>query len=108
MLYGSGLRLREGLRLRVKDFDLERRVVSVRGGKGGKDRVSVIAASLVVRLTDQIDRRRAMHDRDLADGFGWAVLPDSYAVKSPRAGVEFGWQFLFPASTHNPDPRNGA
>ena len=49
-----------------------------------------------------------MHERDLADGFGWAVLPDSYAIKSPRAGIEFGWQFLFPASTYNPDPRNGA
>jgi len=108
MLYGSGLRLTEGLWLRVKDLDLEHREVSVRGGKGGRDRVSVVPASLVTSLTDQIERRRAMHDRDLADGFGWAVLPDSYAIKSPRAGLEFGWQFLFPASTYNPDPRTGA
>lgn len=108
VLYGSGLRLREGLQLRVKDLDLERRELRVRSGKGNRDRVSVVPASLVERITDQIERRRAQHDRDLANGFGWAVLPDAYAVKSPKAGIEFGWQFLFPASTQTPDPATGA
>lgn len=108
VLYGSGLRLTEGLQLRMKDLDLERRELRVRAGKGSRDRVSVIAASSIRMLADQIDRRRAQHDRDLAAGSGWAVLPDSYAIKSPRAGTDFGWQFLFPSSKFTADPRTGA
>ncbi len=108
MLYGSGLRLREGLQLRVKDLDLERRELCVRAGKGSRDRVSVIPTSLIPRLTDQIQTRRARHDQDLAAGMGWAALPDSYGIKSPRAGIEIGWQFLFPASTVSTDRRTGA
>ena len=108
MLYGSGLRLTEGLQLRVKDLDLERRELWIRAGKGSRDRVSVIPGSLVSKLTDQIQGRRALHDRDLAAGCGWAALPDSYGIKSPRAGVEFGWQFLFPASTFTADRQTGA
>jgi integron integrase len=108
VLYGSGLRLSEGLRLRAKDLDLDRRELVVRGGKGGRDRVSVIPGSLVQRLRDQLEVRRALHDRDLADGSGWAVLPDRYARKAPRAGFEFGWQFIFPASTILADQQTGA
>ena len=108
LLYGSGLRLMEALRLRAKDLDLERRELRIRSGKGSRDRVSVLPGSMAVGLVDQIERRRALHDQDLAGGSGWAVLPDSYAIKSPKAGVEFGWQFLFPASTLNADPRTGA
>ena len=108
MLYGSGLRLMESLQIRVKDVDLERRELKIRSGKGSRDRVSVIAASSAVQLADQIELRRAQHDRDLAAGSGWVVLPDSYALKSPRAGVEFGWQFLFPASRYTSDPHTGA
>ncbi len=107
-LYGSGLRLSEGLRLRVKDLDLERREVTIRSGKGGRDRISVIPGTLVPRLTEQIQIRRALHDKDLAAGLGRAVLPDSFAIKSPLAGVEFGWQFVFPASTSTTDPHTGA
>ena len=72
ILYGSGLRLREGLQLRVKDLDLERRELSIREGKGGRDRISVLPGALVPQLTDQIERRRVLHDRDLASGCGRA------------------------------------
>ena len=108
VLYGSGLRLSEALTLRVKDLDLERREVAVLSAKGGRNRVSVVPGALVVRLTDQMERRRALHDRDLAGGQGWATLPNSYARKSPNAGFEFGWQFLFPASLCRPDRHSGA
>lgn len=108
LLYGSGLRLSECLQLRAKDLDLQRRELSVRAGKGGRDRVSMVPSSLVGRLEDQIARRRALHERDLADGGGWAVLPDRYARKSPRSGFEFGWQFVFPATRVTPDPKTGA
>jgi integron integrase len=108
VLYGSGLRLGECLKLRVKDLDLVRRELVVREGKGGRDRVSVVPASIIPKLRDSIEVRRAGHQRDLADGVGWAVLPDRYARKAPRAGFEFGWQFLFPASQVSPDPRTGA
>ena len=108
LLYGAGLRLGEALSLRVKDLDLERLELVVRGGKGGRDRVSVLPASIVPRLEDRIAVRRALHERDLIDGCGWAVLPGRYAHKSPRAGFELGWQFLFAASTAKPDPRTGA
>lgn len=108
VLYGSGLRLTEGLQLRVQDLDLERRELVVRSGKGGRDRVSMIPASLVPKLTDRLTARRASHEEDLSKGFGWAVLPHRLARKSPRAGFQFGWQFVFPASTITPDPKTGA
>lgn len=108
LLYGAGLRLSEGLGLRTKDLDLERRELVVRVAKGGRDRVSIIPASLRARLEDQLVRRRAQHERDLAQGGGWVTLPGRYAAKSPRAGFEFGWQFVFPASKMSPDPGTGA
>jgi integron integrase len=108
VLYGSGLRLREGIGLRVKDLDLERHQVTVRAGKGGRDRITVLPRTLEEPLRDQIQRRRALHDRDLASGRGWVALPGAFARKSPRAGVEFGWQYLFPASTCTEVSPNGA
>lgn len=108
MLYGSGLRLSECLHLRAKDLDLQRRELVVRAGKGGRERVSMIPASLVPRLEDRLTARRAQHERDLCAGYGWAVLPDRFAKKAPRAGFEFGWQFVFPASTMKVDPKTGA
>ena len=99
VLYGGGLRLLEGLQLRVKDLDLERRELRIHRPKGARDRVSVIPASLVPQLHDQIERRHALHLRDLAAGGGWAPLPDRYRIKAPRAALEVGWQFLFPATT---------
>ena len=108
ILYGSGLRLTEGLMLRVKDVDLQRRELAVRGGKGGRDRVSVVPASLVPRLEHQIRSREAIHAEDVEAGAGWGFLPGRFARKSPRAGTELGWQFLFPASRVIPDPKTGA
>jgi len=108
VLYGSGLRLSECLQLRAKDLDLERKELVVRAAKGGRDRVSMIPASLVPRLEDSLTARRALHERDLSAGYGWAVLPDRFAKKAPRAGFKFGWQFVFPASTMTADPKTGA
>jgi integron integrase len=108
VLYGSGLRLSEGLQLRVKDLDLERRELRVREAKGGRSRVSVLPGALVTRLGDQIAKRRALHEQDLTAGFGWATVPGQFAKKSPKAGAEIGWQFLFPSSTYTADPNTGA
>lgn len=108
LLYGSGLRLSEALRLRVGDVDLERREVVVRAGKGGRDRVSMIPDALVSRLNDRLTARRAQHEQDLSTGGGWAVLPHRLSRKSPRAGFQFAWQFIFPASRPSVDPKTGA
>ncbi len=108
LLYGAGLRLNEGLSLRVKDVCLERREVILRSPKGGRDRVTILPTALVSDMEDQFTHRRALHDKDLARQLGWAALPHSYGSKSPQAGFEFGWQFIFPASTHTADPRTGA
>lgn len=108
VLYGGGLRLGEGLGLRVKDVDLERREIRVMRPKGGKSRVTVLPMTLVDEINDQIATRRALHDQDLAQGAGWAALPDAYSEKSPRAGYGFEWQFLFAASRTSADPKTGA
>lgn len=108
LLYGSGLRLSEALELRVKDLDLARRELTVRGGKGGRDRVSVIPASLVTELAEQITVREATHLRDCQEGAGWGFLPGKYAKKSPYSGTHLGWQFVFPSSTVVADRRTGA
>ena len=108
LLYGSGLRLLEGLRLRVKDVDLGRRELIVRDGKGGKDRVTMIAVQLIAPLRTQIARRKIMHDEDLARGRGEVWLPDALSVKYPAASAAFGWQYVFPAPSFSTDPRSGA
>ena len=90
VLYGSGLRLKEGLQLRLKDLDLDGRELRVRGAKGGRERVSVVPAVLVGPLTEQIERRRAIHERDLAAGFGWALLPGSVCDKITEVGHRVG------------------
>lgn len=107
LLYGSGLRLLEGLRLRVKDVDLSRRELIVRDGKGGKDRVTMLAAQLVEPLRLQIAGRRSVHDEDLLRGRGDVWLPDALSAKYPAAGRAFGWQYVFAASGFSTDPRSG-
>lgn len=107
LLYGSGLRLLEGLRLRVKDVDLSRRELIVRDGKGGKDRVTMIATQLVEPLRLRIAGRKQLHDEDLAVGRGNVWLPDALALKYPAASRAFGWQYVFPAAGHSRDPRSG-
>jgi integrase len=105
LLYGTGLRLLEGLRLRVKDVDFERREILVRDGKGGKDRVTVLPENVILPLQQQLARARALHDRDLADGLGRVWLPDALAVKYPNANRAWGLQWVFPSAVRSADPR---
>ena len=107
LLYGSGLRLMEGLRLRVKDIDFSRREVLVREGKGNKDRVTMLPAAVVPKLTAHLERVRRLHASDVAAGFGRVLLPDALARKYPNADREWGWQWVFPATTISADPRGG-
>ena len=107
VLYGSGLRLSEGLRLRVKDLDLSRRELRVRRPKGGRDRVTVVPGALVARLQVQLKARRALHDHDLSRSSGSVILPDRFHQKSPRASFDFGWQFVFTARTEVENPQTG-
>jgi integron integrase len=108
LLYGTGLRLIEALRLRVKDVEFERRELVVRDGKGAKDRVTVLPENLVLPLQAHISRVRAQHQRDLSAGRGDAWLPDALAVKYPNASRAWGWQWVFPSSRQSIDPRTGA
>jgi integron integrase len=107
LLYGSGLRLREALGLRIKDFDFPRRAIMVRHGKGGKDRVVTLPDELVLPLQHLIESRRIEHERDCERGIGAVWLPHALERKYPRAPFEFGWQFLFAARRPGPDPRSG-
>ena len=108
LLYGSGMRLLEGLRLRVKDVDLARREIVVRDGKGGKDRVTMLPGRLAAPLAAQIAQARTVHEADLARGRGEVWLPHALAVKFPQAARAFGWQYVFPAAGLSTDPRGGA
>jgi integron integrase len=107
LLYGSGLRLAEALALRVKDVDLARGELTVRGGKGDRDRLTMLPSSLAPDVRRQIERVRHLHTRDLAHGGGRVVLPDSLATKLPSAAESFGWQWVFPATRRYVDPRTG-
>ncbi len=107
LLYGSGLRLSECLRLRVQDLDLSRCEVAVRNGKGAKDRVTVLPESLRVPLRQQLGSAKHVHERDLADGWGRVQLPDALDRKYPGAPTEWRWQWVFPQQTRWSDPRTG-
>jgi len=107
LLYGTGLRLLEGLRLRVKDLEFARRELLVREGKGGKDRVTVLPENLILPLEQQLARAKALHDRDLAEGFGAVWLPDALALKYRGAPRAWGWQWVFPGAQRSADPRSG-
>ena len=105
LLYGSGLRLMECVRLRVKDVDLARGEIVVRHGKGGKDRRTMLPAAAAAMLQQQIEEARRVHARDLAAGFGAVWLPDALARKYPNAAREWAWQYVFPARSRSVDPR---
>jgi len=107
LLYGSGLRLMEALRLRVRDVDLVRCELMVRGGKGGKDRRTMLPRSLVARLAAQREHSLSVHAQDITDGYGRVWLPDALERKYRSAAAEPGWQYLFPARTRTLDPRSG-
>lgn len=107
LLYGSGLRLMECLRLRIKDLDFAYYQITIRDGKGDKDRLTMLPRSLRERLQAQIERVRQIHKEDLAEGFGEVYLPHALAKKYPGAAIELGWQYLFPAARRSVDPRSG-
>ena len=107
LLYGSGLRIMEGVRLRVKDLDLDRREILVRDGKGAKDRVTVLPGRLVKPLRHHLHDIAHLHRVDLRDGFGAVWLPAALERKYPRAAREWYWQHVFPADRRSVDPRSG-
>lgn len=107
LLYGSGLRLMECHRLRVKDLDFARREVTVREAKGGRDRVTTLPARIVESLGTHLCAVAARHGRDLAAGHGRVLLPGALVRKYPAADREWGWQWVFPASRLSVDPRSG-
>jgi len=107
LLYGSGLRLMECLRLRIKDVDMARNEITVREGKGAKDRRTVLPATLRDALLRQMDATRVAHAGDLDAGFGAVSLPYALARKYPNAPMQLGWQYLFPASRRAIDPLDG-
>lgn len=107
LLYGTGMRVLEALRLRVKDVEFERREIIVREGKGSKDRVTVLPENLVLPLRTHLDAVRLLHQRDLAVGLGTVHLPFALAAKYPNANRTWGWQFVFPAARPSIDPRSG-
>jgi integron integrase len=106
ILYGSGLRLMECVRLRVKDLDFDYKTITVRDGKGEKDRITPMPDSLIPSLQRQVERVRLLHDEDLAAGYGHVYLPNALEKKYPNAAAELGWQFLFPAPKCSLDPRS--
>lgn len=107
LLYGSGLRLLECARLRVKDVDLRRRQLLVRQAKGDKDRMSLVPAALVQPLREQLRHAKRQHRTDLALGAGWVELPSALARKFPGAGREWAWQWVFPATRTYREPASG-
>jgi integron integrase len=107
LLYGSGLRLLEALRLRVKDVDLSRNEILVRDGKGQKDRVTMLAAALKPDLAAHLRAVRDLHEAEVARGGGDVELPDGIRIKYPAAAKSWPWQYVFPAARESTDPRSG-
>lgn len=108
LLYGTGMRLMEGMKLRVKDVDFERREITVRDGKGFKDRVTMLPLSLVARLRVQIASARALFDEVRARSRPGVMLPDALERKYPQASTEWAWFWVFPSDHESTDPRSGA
>jgi integron integrase len=107
LLYGSGLRIMEGIRLRVKDVDFGLKQITVRSGKGDKDRITTFPVSLTPLLQNHLAKVKTLHEQDLALGHGEVYLPHALAHKYPQAGREWGWQYIFPARDLSVDPRSG-
>jgi len=107
LLYGSGLRLMECVRLRVKDIDFELAQITVRDAKGGKNRITMLPLNLAEPLQRHLVRIKAQHEQDLEDGFGRVHLPFAIGRKFPKAAREWAWQYVFPSSRLSIDPRTG-
>jgi integron integrase len=107
LLYGGGMRLMEAVRLRVKDVDFARHEILVREGKGFKDRVTMLPESVTAALKAHMVKVKALHEEDLAQGYGEVYLPFALDKKYPNAGREWGWQYIFPSKNLSVDPRSG-
>lgn len=107
LMYATGMRIIELIRLRVKDIDFDRYQVVIREGKGNKDRVAPLPPELVSDLRKHLEHTRALHEKDLAEGFGRVHLPHALARKYPNANREWGWQYVFPSRHRSVDPRSG-
>ena len=107
LLYGAGLRIMEGVRLRVKDLELSRREILVRDGKGFKDRVTMLPEALINPLKVHLKRVKLLHEQDLAAGFGEVFLPYALERKYPTAARDWAWQYIFPSANLSEDPRSG-
>lgn len=106
LLYGAGLRLKECLRLRVKDLDFGYRQITVRDGKGAKDRFTILPEKLVQPLKEQLEKTKKTHERDLSAGFGKVWMPAALGKKYPNAAAEWKWQYVFPSPKISRDPRS--
>lgn len=107
LLYGTGMRLMECCRLRVKDIDFGQREILIREGKGGKDRVTMLPDTLILPLQEHLAKRRRLYEDDLAKGMAEVFLPDALARKYPKAASEWAWQYVFPSGSYSVDPRSG-
>jgi integron integrase len=107
LLYGSGLRLMECLRLRVKDLDFNYHQIIIRDAKGAKDRIVPLPLSLSGALMGHLEQRRKIHEKDMKDGLSGVYLPDALEKKYKNASMEWGWQYVFPAWSISEDPRSG-
>ena len=105
LLYGTGMRLMEAMRLRIKDLEFTRSIITIRSGKGGKDRITMLPGSLVPALEQQVAEARRVHAHDLDRGFGEVWLPHALARKYSNAAREWCWQYAFPAPSRSVDPR---
>ena len=108
LLYGTGMRLLEALRLRVKDVEFARREIVIREGKGNKDRITVLPENLLLPLQAQLQKARVLHEKDLEAGFGRVYLPHALAVKYANADRSWAWQWVFPSPVRSVDPRPAA
>ena len=107
LMYGSGLRSLEVIRLRIHDIDFENDQIYVRNPKGGKDRTTLFPKVLHAKIREQIERAKQLHEKDLAEGYGEVYLPTALKRKYTKANVSLGWQYLFPSITRSVDPRSG-
>jgi integron integrase len=107
LLYGSGLRIMEAVRLRIQDVDFGMKQITVRSGKGDKDRITTFPISAGPLLQNHLSKVRTLHQQDLGRGHGEVYLPHALSRKFPNAGKEWGWQYLFPARDLSVDPRSG-
>jgi len=107
LLYGSGLRVTEAARLRVQDIDFEYKQITVRSGKGDKDRVTTFSVNVMPQIESHLQRVKLIHEKDLGEGYGAVYLPNALSRKYPNAEKSWGWQYAFPARNLSTDPRSG-